>query len=188
MISGSPTVCRIFHSFSTVNADTTAAIQALNATTQQSEYNAMLSTTWQLAELKPDLAGLFDSSTVNVFCGLYTGASRDFQGPGCPYFNPTVSPNLPPAGNIFTSWFQLVTRKETFVDEAGRSATALTLTLHLKPCLAQWLPARCSRRDRAAGPLTSRHGTARLTTRRTLPSVAAQTAQMGAPSNMLCSY
>jgi hypothetical protein len=96
VISGSPTVCRIFHSFSTVNADTTAAIQALNATTQQSEYNAMLSTTWQLAELKPDLAGLFDSSTVNVFCGLYTGASRDFQGPGCPYFNPTVPPNLPP--------------------------------------------------------------------------------------------
>ena len=83
------------------NADTTAAIQALNATTLQNAYSALLPTVWVQVELKPDLEGLFNSSSVGVFCGNYEGAARDNEGPGCPYFNAL-------SGDTLSSWFQLI--------------------------------------------------------------------------------
>src|SRR5262249_44099401 len=101
------------------NADTTAAIQALNATTQQTVYSAMLptlTTTVPLVQLKPDLVGLFNTSTVGVFCGLYTGASRDFNGAACPFQNAL-------SGNVLSSWFQLIAGKETSVNEAWTFGT-----------------------------------------------------------------
>jgi hypothetical protein len=88
------------------NADTTAAIQALNATTQQSAYSALLPNVWVQVELKPDLEGLFNSSDVNSFCGTYEGASRDNEGPGCPVAT-IVAGTLVPQ-NVFSSWFQLI--------------------------------------------------------------------------------
>jgi hypothetical protein len=91
------------------NAATTAAIQALNATTQQSVYSAMLPYKWELVQLKPDLKGLFNTSSPDLFCGTYTGASNDNQGPGCPFYNISTTPNLPLSANVLTSWFQLVT-------------------------------------------------------------------------------
>ena len=100
------------------NAATTAAIQSLNATTQQTAYSAMLPVTWKMVQLKPDLSGLTDSSAVSIFYGSYTKASEDNQGPGTPFYNITVNPSLALSGNVFTSLFQLTTGKETSVFEA----------------------------------------------------------------------
>jgi hypothetical protein len=88
---------------------TSDVVNALNASTRQTVYSALLPAAWPLYSLKPDLVTQFSSAEVTQFaCGW--SAPEGQQGIGVP-FKPAV------AANQFTSLVQLVPTHETSTTE-----------------------------------------------------------------------